>query len=122
MATYWLALQDKNTTPGTPEFVWLKMTSPLWGDDTWSIFTPNSWIGHGGGTYQNVEVIPRTTVLKFFDGSGALKFDLYTLNYPDDCNTSDPIKTGRGLYLSPYILGGALRLEWSNRNIIPDHW
>lgn len=124
MATYTMVIEDKSTTPGQPKYIFIDMKDPFMGDNTWSIKMPNNWIGVGSGVYKVVGW--NHNVIEFRDGSwsGDMRMQFSNINYPDDCEPkSGAIKTGPGLYVSPYGYGGAARsLEWSGRNIVPDTW
>jgi hypothetical protein len=52
MSRYLVSLQDgADSGDGCGREVQLTLNDPLWGNNTWSIATPNSWIGNGMGAY-----------------------------------------------------------------------
>lgn len=119
MAQYTFQLVDKEEPIGTPDYVWVDLTDPFIGANTWAITAANNWIGTGSGEYRTVG-----DTLELRDGSWddeRTRLVLQNINYPGDLTASGAnYKRGSGQYVSePRQISGAM-CEWIGRNIAPD--
>ena len=83
------------------------LEDPFWGDNTWSIDTPNAWIGRGSGTYTTVTKIEHTLTVLTAVADGSVRFQLYMTDYPGSLREG----SGGGAYVSQYGAGNR-RLDW----------
>ena len=121
MANYTMVVEDKEPKPGKPKYVFIWMRD-VWYEatNTWVINQPNNWLGIGKGEYKVVGW--NYDALEFRDAEGTLRMVFRSIKYPGDCEpSSGKIKTGIGVYDSPYkFAGSGYKLEWSARNIVPE--
>jgi hypothetical protein len=124
MERHTMVIEDKETNPGQPKYVFVFMKDPAWGANTWEIQTPNNWIGIGSGEYRLIGW--NSDVLAFYEGAwqdGQVRFKFEGIKYPNDCEPKPGIsfKRGNGVYEPKYKWSNsALKLEWTGRNIAPD--
>lgn len=122
MAQITFVIEDQEEPIGTPRFVFVELTSPVIGADTWTITATNDWIGTGSGEYKVV----RGSQLELRDGSWndeRTRLVLENVNYPSDLKSSGgTFKRGKARYVSEARQMSSARCEWSGRNIVPDQW
>ena len=109
MSRYTVYLQDRSSGDGSTchNEVQLTLVDPVWGDNTWSITMPNSWIGIGSGTYTvKLKIEKVLTILTAVD-SGGVRFELYMQEYPGSLDSG----AGMGAYNSSFQKG-TFRLRW----------
>jgi hypothetical protein len=63
MASYVIYAHDNGLVDPDRHYVQIYLRDPLFGANTWSILTPNTWIGVGSGTYK-VEDHPHSSDMK----------------------------------------------------------
>ena len=118
---YTFAIEDREAPVGSPRFVFVDLTHPLFGANTWSINQPNNWIGTGSGEYK-----VQGTQVELRDGNwdnGQTRLVLQSINYPADLKGSGGnFKRGSASYVSAARQISGASCEWSGRKIVPDQF
>ena len=118
MARYLVYLADGGTDDGSGciREILLTLRDPLWGANTWSIDTPNSWIGIGSGTYTVKVQVEKVLTVLTASGGGSIRFELLMTNYPNSFDSG----SGGGAYVSPFGKGNFALRWWGEGAIRPE--
>ena len=118
---YTFVLEDKEEPIGTPKYVFVDLTHPLIGANTWTIVGPNNWIGTGSGEYK-----VQGDQVELRDGSwsdGRTRVVLQNINYPADLRgAGGHYERGSARYVSGARQISGAACEWQGRNIVPDQY
>jgi hypothetical protein len=102
-----------NADPGNQVVATLE--DPFWGDNTWSIGTPNDWIGRGSGTYTVAMKIEHRLTVLTAQSEGGVRFQLYMTDYPGTLQSG----AAGGVYASPGAGNHSLKW-WGSGAIRPE--
>lgn len=113
MADYLVYLYEGADDSNSAGSAVLRLKDPWVGANTWSISSPNAWIGTGSGIYKVGGIKPIGATIICYLGSNesrdSFKLQLQLQSYPGDLNGSG---SGRGFYMPNSPAAEAKWLRW----------